>query len=150
MFTSKRLLSTVSLTQLLSLFTGGQDFISISDENITFSGRSLDLPSLQLRLIDDTVPETTEGFFIHLMLPPVLDYSLSLENSSASVIILDNDGEISVFLFSTDQGYLKTNISFNYPWTDRCVCIARCNIPWYYYVPSASSMSLYINVVLIY
>ena len=81
-----------------ALSTGADDFMSISDANITFSGRGGEVPpALRLRLTDDSVPERTEQLRVHLMLPPVLEYGLLLENQTATVVILDNDGEVSLF-----------------------------------------------------
>ena len=71
-----------------------EDYIALSiTSSITFSGRSTDLPAIQLRFRDDDLPERTEQLLVHLLLPPQVEYGLVLENTTATVIILDNDGK---------------------------------------------------------
>ena len=68
--------------------------MSLTNGSITFSGLSDDLPAIQLRLRDDRVPEQTEQLLLHVMIPPVLEYRLVIETSTATVVILDDDGEM--------------------------------------------------------
>ena len=66
----------------------------MTNVSITFSGMSGEPPVIQLRLRDDEFPERTEQLILHLTLPPLLNFDLRLaDNPSATVIILDNDGE---------------------------------------------------------
>ena len=74
-------------------FVGIEDYFPITNASITFSGESTELPAIQLRLRDDSLPERTEQLVIRLMLPSAVDYGLLLENTTATVVILDNDGE---------------------------------------------------------
>ena len=68
--------------------------MSLTNMNITFSGMSGEPPVIQLRLRDDEFPERTEQLILRLTLPPLLEFDLRLaDNPSATVIILDNDGE---------------------------------------------------------
>ena len=81
--------------------------MSLTDKNITFSGTSRDIPVIRLRLRDDEVPERTEQLLFHLSLPPLLDFDLRLaDNSSTTVLILDNDGEIADSDFVQSSSYI--------------------------------------------
>lgn len=71
-----------------------EDYHGLSLASISFSGQSTELPAILLRLRDDTVPERTEQLKIHLRLhPSELEYEILLENTTATIVILDDDSE---------------------------------------------------------
>ena len=75
-------------------FAAGEDFINISNPvNITL--RTSISPPIKITIINDKTFELTEMFSINLSLPDheALPPGVSLNQTSAQVIILDNDGE---------------------------------------------------------
>ena len=92
---------------LFFFFSAGiEDYVSLTNGSITFSGLSDDLPAIQLRLRDDRVPEQTEQLLLHVIIPPVLEYRLVLETSTATVVILDDDGEMSATHHKEQNTYI--------------------------------------------
>lgn len=82
-----------TLNDILTFFAALEDFHAISLASITFSGHSSELPTVRLRLRDDSVPERTEQFKVHLRLRPAeLEHGLLLDNMTADIVILDDDG----------------------------------------------------------
>ena len=68
-----------------------EDYFALISVSVTFSGQSTELPTLRLSLSEDSIAERTEQLHIHLRLPPK-QQGVVLENASAIVVILDNDG----------------------------------------------------------
>ena len=71
-----------------------EDYIPIAPTLITFSGEGSGLPSLAIRVRENGISEQTETFQVHLRLP-FQQQGVVLENATATVFIIDNDGTCS-------------------------------------------------------
>ena len=72
----------------------------MTTESVTFSGKSGGNPVIRLRLIDNSVPERTEQLRVLISLPPLLEFGLILENTSTTILILDNDGQQNTDIYT--------------------------------------------------
>ena len=85
--------------------------MSVTTESVTFSGKSGGNPVIRLRLIDDSVPERTEQLRVLISLPPLVEFGLRSENTSTTILILDNDGQQNTDTLSNCRMYVQWNLS---------------------------------------
>ncbi len=87
--------STLHITHpYIHIHTAGQDYVN-ETATITFDPINLEpIICERISLIDDLINEPTETFFVDLS---TNDPAIMFENNSATVTIIDNDCEFSIF-----------------------------------------------------